>query len=798
MHAKTLLVIHHTHTDIGYTEQQQRIENWQVDFIRQAMDIIKRSRDRVGKNFSGYRWVCESFRAVELFLEQASDREIEELGTILRRKEIGLSGNYLNFNELPDRALMNSVTRRAHLFGRDNAVKINAAMTADINGFGPGFARALLDNGINKLFTCIHTHHGMYPLGRTQVPFWWETPRGDRLLVWSGEHYHFGNDLGVVPGAVSSYLIKDECDATMIFGDNWPVAELRIPRYFEQLATSGYQFDFVPVMASGLRTDNAPPSEGIIDFIERWNMKHGHEIRIEMATLSEFFDRLRRLRHAFPSYRGDWPDWWSDGPASNPSAVRIFRQAQRDLALYRALLGARSEIQGQPLADIETELAVFAEHTFNHSASVSNPWHFMAHTIPAVNLSSAAIAGEETQALIDDACEQLGAATLQERMPLRYRAINPFQRPRLGPIRLKTNHFEFNELGLNHGAEIIDLADNRVIPCRLEVEPRGGAFCGIVDLKPGEMRDYELRPLNPEVRADSDPVGSETWQDCPGDTGRLETDHVRIDWRLEDGLISWFDKAGNRELLRPDRVHNVFTPVYEITRPLDGQDLMSVRSAMGLNRKGPNVERSAGRLIGVRSGAATDIYSTLQLDYETPGTRLCTLELRAWHDTPRVDATLRLHKTSRWEPENLYLALPFGGAERLQVILDRSGSGIRPRLEQIPGTLTDFYTVQSGFALGCESFGMSVAMPDQHLLQIGPLEHGERLLAGDKRLADDPELLYAWLMTNYWETNFNAELGGFHEFRYHLAWGAHLAQPAKALNECDALNQGITCFRLKR
>ena len=58
---RTLLVVHHSHTDIGYTERQDRIERWHVDFLREALRI---SDDR-----PGFKWTCETFWAVERFLE---------------------------------------------------------------------------------------------------------------------------------------------------------------------------------------------------------------------------------------------------------------------------------------------------------------------------------------------------------------------------------------------------------------------------------------------------------------------------------------------------------------------------------------------------------------------------------------------------------------------------------------------------------------------------------------------------------------------------------------------------------
>ena len=57
---------------------------------------------------------------------------------------------------------------------------------------------AMLANGVEFLYTNIHTHHGMYPLYQNQKPYFWENEDGKRLLVWSGEHYNLGNALGIV------------------------------------------------------------------------------------------------------------------------------------------------------------------------------------------------------------------------------------------------------------------------------------------------------------------------------------------------------------------------------------------------------------------------------------------------------------------------------------------------------------------------------------------------------------------------------------------------------------------------
>ena len=93
------------------------------------------------------------------------------------------------------------------------------------------------------------------------MPFWWETPKGDKILVWNGEHYHFGNELGIVPKANSSYIIKDECDAKTIYTDHWKVMTTRIPRIFEKLEKEGYQYDFYLNLVHG-SCDGKPLVDG--------------------------------------------------------------------------------------------------------------------------------------------------------------------------------------------------------------------------------------------------------------------------------------------------------------------------------------------------------------------------------------------------------------------------------------------------------------------------------------------------------------------------------------------------------
>jgi len=786
---KTLLVIHHSHTDVGYTEPQGRIALWHADFIRQALAAVAEGKKRQGRHLSGFKWVCETFWGVEQFMARASNAEIAAFREALRVDEIGLSASYLNFNELIADAVLRRVTRRAVDFGAKVGVAVDCAMTADINGYSWGFSQALHDCGVHNLFTCIHTHHGMYPLGKQQVPFWWETPQGDQVLVWSGEHYHFGNELGLVPGAVSSYLTKDECTAEMIHKDHWAVAEIRIPRYLEQLAARGYAYGFAPVMVSGLRRDNAPPNVAILDMITRWNETHGGRIRIEMATLGDFFTRLRAEPDELPVHRGDWPDWWSDGVASEPASTRLFRQAQRDHELQIRLAekcGALPDVPTERQSTIDTQLALYAEHTFGHASAMSHPWHADVQAIAARKRAFADLAHEAIGRELATITVRLGAASLRPGLPFRFKVINPWDRPVGGIVRLPVGHHEYHENDLNRGAEIIDATSQETLPCQVEQVPQAAEFCVPLQLVAGAETTLELRPagtsVEPELRKG---------------VGSLVTDHVRISWHKPTGIKGWSDGKTGRDLLRADRPYPPLTLIHEITPVTAAEDMGVVRGAMQLNRKGAACRRSAARLARVGPVKVGPVFTAVELGYEVAGAQHCTVGLLAHAHSRRVDVAVRFLKESHWEPENLYLSLPFvPGAWPATLWLDKTGAAVRPRSDQIPGSLTDYYCIQEGLAVVTGKLGIAMAAPDSPLIQVGALDHGRRRLMGDSALARDPAHLFAWLMTNYWETNFAASLGGFHEFRFSVAWDEAYAEPAKALQACRDMNQGLVCFRL--
>lgn len=76
-------------------------------------------------------------------------------------------------------------------------------------------------------------------------------------------------------------------------------------------------------------------------------------------------------------------------------------------------------------------------------------------------------------------------------------------------------------------------------------------------------------------------------------------------------------------------------------------------------------------------------------------------------------------------------------------------------------------------------------------MTMGTLEAHPIKLMGEGEKNND--LLYSWVMNNFWETNFRATLGGFYQFRYTLAL-SDSTDPKAIFKEAEAINEGALTF----
>ncbi len=257
-----IYVVHHSHTDIGYTDLQETILYNQANYIKDVIRDLNKAyeEDSVIKDF---KWNCETYFCVEQFLEEATEQEKEDFIKYIKKGNIGLSASYLNFTDLVDVDVLDKRTKEFCKVYEDKGIKMNSAMNADINGISLGSLDVFLENGVEFLYTNIHCHHCMYPLYQNQKPYFWESKSGKKLLVWNGEHYNLGNALGIVYNKHQNFMTQN------YFGKDKKQGHIEtlknnLQDYIDLCEKHGYEYDFIPISVSGVFSDNAPPNTDII------------------------------------------------------------------------------------------------------------------------------------------------------------------------------------------------------------------------------------------------------------------------------------------------------------------------------------------------------------------------------------------------------------------------------------------------------------------------------------------------------------------------------------------------------
>jgi hypothetical protein len=448
-------------------------------------------------------------------------------------------------------------------------------------------------------------------------------------------------------------------------------------------------------------------------------------------------------------------------------------------------------------------LALSAEHTFGHSESVSHPWNLLAGQLRLKKLSYAANAADEAEILFDQAGEFLGGGPLSYDRLAAFRVINPFPWPLSDLVELEFDACELKRWNLEGAVHVSNKTSGQRLPHQLAATMRGKKVLVDLAVGPNETIDLLIEPGDSTAEAIDvrtilpDATRDIRVNDVDVPPAKLRTKFVGIQWTAPQGITHWIDLATGQSLIDADGELSPFTiSASRLCAKMDGQIQRAGRRKLGRNRNGLEAEWNRSRLLRAVSGFKGEHLNGVVLDYTMPGFEFLQVTLSAHKHRPRVDIEMRMHKIGTWDAENVYLALPFSSGPGAELWLDR-GAAMRPGKDQLPGTLIDYYGVQDGFAWCKPKYGVAVAQLDSHLIQLGPLQYGVRDLAGEVPANWRSSNVHAWLMTNYWDTNFSPELGGFYSFRFSILWGESLSDPSNALRACRDSTMGLRAIRLR-
>ncbi|MCK4308191.1 hypothetical protein KAW50_08210 [candidate division WOR-3 bacterium] len=285
-------LVHHAHTDLGFTNLQPRIYRQHYQYIKEAIRLC-RLTDSYPED-SRFRWTCENTWQVKNFLERAADRETKEFISRVREGRIEVTGMhftpydvYVGHEELVRSVYLAEKLRKRY------GMKIPTAMVSDPDGVNWGLPQVLSKSGIRYLSTAVNEMYHKAPA--VQNPFYWVGLDGSHVLVWNASTRWKREIMGYAEGGLLG------------LNKSYEAAYQRLPEYLESLQKNNYPYDILMLRVLGLTIDNAPPKINVSKIVKAWNKKWAYP-KLRVSSLENFFSSIEaKFGKQFPHYRLAWP-----------------------------------------------------------------------------------------------------------------------------------------------------------------------------------------------------------------------------------------------------------------------------------------------------------------------------------------------------------------------------------------------------------------------------------------------------------------------------------------------------------
>ncbi len=758
-----IYLANHSHTDLGFTDHQDVVFRQHIEFIDRAIELCEYTANAPTE--SQYRWVCEVTGITERWFAQASKESIARFMKCHERGQIEVTGMQWNFTPMLGPEQMARSLYPINNLRKKYGVTITSAMQSDSNGISWMYVDFLKENGIDFLTMSVNPIRGGVPKPTPQA-FQWEGPSGNNLLTWNGFHYLFGR---------SNAKIGD-----------WRYVDRFLPKILEKLdASEAYPWNFLYCQSTHpIRVDNGPPDIRMIDFVREWN-EQGRMPQMIFSTPHKFRTEVLAQHEAkLPVHRGEWLDWWADGVASSAYETGLNR-ATHSIMRAAETIATWGKDEGRPVNDLSRlsnvfeMMSLYDEHTWGAFASVSAPdslwtkgqWNYKA--------SFAYRSSGEAHDILARAARRF-ASELAD--------LGPEGRFNLGDL---TPEEAFPPSNTNELLVCNTLPWPRTVYVKEPEIRAGGAPVGMLEsFVPrgipwgGDKPTVQERRIKVELPAfgyawvDMDTKSDES--DLATGKNTIENQFYRVEIDAATGAVkSLFDKELNKEFAGDYRgwqigqlIHQVVDPAtdgYSNVSFTPGRDALNAKwdfsqvpdfgawntDVKFIDRTHENVEVGAP----VIDKGRVAISVTCKLKGVKRATALYWLDSRI----KTFGIEWEIDKEHIRDAEEIFVAFP-AKLEGTKFRGDINAVPFTPDVDQLPGTVRDWFPVRDWVDVSDGKFGMTLAPIDAPLVQLG----GITTAKAAAKLNPEGPVLMSWALNNHWMVNFKASQGGIIPLRYQI------------------------------
>lgn len=711
----------HSHQDIGYTHRQDDVMRLQWRNLERAMDLADRTADY--PDGARYRWNSETTWSVMGYLEEyagteKADRLIKAIQDGVINVDASLGSILTGISRQEE---LNHYFDDAHKIEEITGVECNTAMMSDVPGQVWGLATALAENGVDY-FSPGPNYVPFYgKIGNDRAaaihikwgdrPFWWKSQSGDqKVLVWSaGRGYSWFH--GWLAGRLSV------CGLEPIW------------QYLTELETDEFPYRMCYLRYT-VHGDNGPPDELMPDVIREWNEKYDSpEFRI--STAKEFFTEFdKEYGDVLPSYGGDMTPTWEDGAASTARETAMNRESAARLAQTGILWSMLTPGEKYPYEAFDQawkNVVLFSEHTWGAAGSGPEPDSQFTKDLWAKKKSYADLADVQSRDL-----ESRALASVAGNGDYIH-VINTNLWDRTDVVTVDKD-LTGKVLTDASGAEVPvqRLSDGRWIFLAENVPALSSSVYKVTEAGKGrhDVHVWESMICGNAI-----------------DNGLL---HVEID--TVRGTVSSLKVCGDG---------------FEYAGGGLNDYLYTGRIASD--------PRGIDKLLDVQVLEDGPVAATLRVVSEAPGCNSLLRDVTLYKGIGRVDIVNTIDKKDVRDFENVRFVFPFNFPHP-EISMDLAMSEIHPEREQLAGVNKNYYCLQNGLSVGDLEHGICMTAVDAPFVELGsPSGEDYRLNPhygyGWWQTAQISPVVYSWVMTNTWRTNYKASQDGIAVFRYSLQPG---------------------------
>jgi hypothetical protein len=175
------------------------------------------------------------------------------------------------------------------------------------------------------------------------------------------------------------------------------------------------------------------------------------------------------------------------------------------------------------------------------------------------------------------------------------------------------------------------------------------------------------------------------------------------------------------------------------------------------------------------------LVAVLRVEGPAPGARSLVARYRLVAGSDRLEIEVLLDKLRVRTKESAHLTFDLG-VEGGRLSVDQGWNLMDPARDALPGSCRDFVGVHGALDASGPRGGVSLGVLDSPLVELGSLVDERPNPAGVRHWRTEPyagTTVHAYLLNNYWHTNYKADQEG--ELRFRFALRPHGVEPPGAL-----------------